>query len=120
MSLTIINAELVRQLLPMSDCMEVMRAAMIAASTGTIAVPPRRFMPLIDNSGSLGLMPGSSLGLNSYGAKVISLHPDNPGRSDDRQITLYNSLGMTAQDLYAARLVYDKAVAQGLGTTVDF
>ena len=80
MSLRIINAELVRELLPMHECMEVMRPAMIAATAGTVAVPPRCFMPLIDNSGSLGLMPGSSLELGSYGAKVISLHPDNPGR----------------------------------------
>ena len=32
MSLRIINAELVRELLPMHECMEVMRPAMIAAT----------------------------------------------------------------------------------------
>lgn len=80
MSLTIINAELVRKLLPMNECMEIMAPAMMAASSGAIAVPPRRFVPLMDNSGFLGLMPGSSLELQAYGAKVISLHPDNPGK----------------------------------------
>ena len=80
MSLTIINAALVRRLLPMEACIQVMEGAMIAACSGTIAVPPRSFVPLMDNSGWLGMMPGSSLELNSYGAKVISLHPDNPKR----------------------------------------
>lgn len=76
----IINAEQVRQLLPMHECVDVMQAAMLAASTGTVAVPLRRFSPLIDDSGMLGLMPGSSAELGYYGAKIISLHPNNPQR----------------------------------------
>lgn len=37
-------------------------------------------MPLADDSGSFGLMPGSLLEPPVYGAKVLSLHPDNPSR----------------------------------------
>ena len=36
--------------------------------------------PLADGGGALLLMPGASTALPSYGAKVISLHPDNPTR----------------------------------------
>ena len=78
MPIRIINAEEVRQLLPMAECIVVMEPAMIAASSGTIAIPPRQFSPLIDESGLFGMMPGSSAELGNYGAKVISLHPDNP------------------------------------------
>ena len=47
------------------------------------------------------------------------LNADIAGRRDNDQITLYNSLGITAQDLFAARHVYDKAAASGLGVVVD-
>ena len=80
MALTIINAALTRQLLPVSECIDVMETAMLAASSRTVAVPPRMSTPLGDNSASLMLMPGSSRELGCYGAKVIGLHPDNPGK----------------------------------------
>lgn len=77
MTLTIINAQQVRELLPIAECIDVMADAMLAASSGTIAVPPRMNQPLIDNSGHYLLMPGSSAELGSYGAKLIGIHPDN-------------------------------------------
>ena len=80
MTIRFISAGQVRELLPMRECVEVMEAAMGAASGGTVAVPPRLIMPLIDGSGFLALMPGSSAELASYGAKIISLHPANPQR----------------------------------------
>jgi ornithine cyclodeaminase len=43
-----------------------------------------------------------------------------PGRRDDQQITLYKSLGMVAQDLFAAEYVLRKAREQGSGTRIDF
>ncbi|MBC7301172.1 MAG: ornithine cyclodeaminase family protein [Nocardia sp.] len=42
-----------------------------------------------------------------------------PGRRDDRDITLFNSVGIGLQDLAAARLLIDKARANGIGTEVD-
>jgi ornithine cyclodeaminase len=77
-ALTIINAEEVRQLLPMAECIDVMADAMAAVSSATIDIPPRQFYPLIDHSADFGLMPGSSRELGNYGVKVISLHGDNP------------------------------------------
>jgi ornithine cyclodeaminase/alanine dehydrogenase-like protein (mu-crystallin family) len=43
-----------------------------------------------------------------------------PGRRDDQQITLYKSLGLVAQDLFAAEYVLRKAREQGAGTRIDF
>ena len=80
MPLTIINAEGVRDLLPMKECIDAMEPAMIAATTGAISMPPRLVAPLIDASGSLVLMPGSSTELASFGAKVINLKPGNPAK----------------------------------------
>jgi ornithine cyclodeaminase len=42
------------------------------------------------------------------------------GRNSDDEITLYNSLGVVSQDLYAARYVLQQAQAKGLGTEVAF
>jgi ornithine cyclodeaminase/alanine dehydrogenase-like protein (mu-crystallin family) len=73
-----VNAADVRALLPMSECIDVMRVAMSAFSAQKVAVPPRLIAPLIDKSGFFALMPGSMLDPAIYGAKVVSLHPGNP------------------------------------------
>ncbi|MFD6355494.1 ornithine cyclodeaminase family protein [Nocardia tengchongensis] len=43
----------------------------------------------------------------------------SPGRTADTDITLYNSVGIGLQDLATARLIIDKARADGIGTEVD-
>ena len=40
----------------------------------------------------------------------------SPGRGSDSEVTVYKSLGVAAQDLAAAALVYRRAVALGVGT----
>ncbi len=80
MTLAIINAQQVRELMPMAACIDVMAEAMAAASAGAVAVPPRNFVPLMGEGAFLGMMPGSSLDLGYYGAKVISLQRENPAR----------------------------------------
>lgn len=80
MDLTIVSAEQVRELLPMADCIEAMASAMLATSTGGVSIPPRIIAPLIDDSAFFGVMPGSFGEPAVYGAKVISLHPDNPAQ----------------------------------------
>ena len=42
------------------------------------------------------------------------------GRTDDRQLTLYKSVGVAVQDAAAAALVLEAARARGIGTTVTF
>ena len=41
-----------------------------------------------------------------------------PGRADVEENTLFNSLGLAAEDIAAAAVVYEKAVAQGIGERV--
>lgn len=76
--LTLIDAADVRRLLPMADCIDAMEHAMTALARGKIALPPRIIAPIADGSAFFGVMPGSSLDPEIYGAKVISLHEDNP------------------------------------------
>lgn len=42
-----------------------------------------------------------------------------PGRQGDAQITLFKTVGVAVQDVVAAALVLDRAVAEGIGTVVD-
>jgi ornithine cyclodeaminase/alanine dehydrogenase-like protein (mu-crystallin family) len=41
------------------------------------------------------------------------------GRTSDDQITVYKSMGHAVEDAAAARMVYDRAVTDGVGTEVD-
>jgi ornithine cyclodeaminase/alanine dehydrogenase-like protein (mu-crystallin family) len=41
-----------------------------------------------------------------------------PGRLNSRDVTLFKSLGMAMWDVAAARVVYDKAIAQGVGVNI--
>jgi ornithine cyclodeaminase len=43
-----------------------------------------------------------------------------PGRASPDDITLFKSLGLAVEDLAAARVIYDRAQAEGLGTRVPF
>lgn len=43
-----------------------------------------------------------------------------PGRTDDRQITLFKSVGLAVQDAVAARFALDTACRLGLGRQVDW
>ncbi len=43
-----------------------------------------------------------------------------PGRQSPEDITLFASQGLALEDLAAARLVYDRAVAEGVGREMDF
>jgi len=80
MALIFLNAEETRRLLPMEQCIDVMEPAMIAASSGSMYIPPRTLFQLQDDSGFFAVMPGTSQELNSYGAKVVSYHPANSAR----------------------------------------
>jgi ornithine cyclodeaminase len=41
------------------------------------------------------------------------------GRVNEREITLFKSLGLAIEDLASARLIHDKATALNVGTTID-
>ncbi len=42
------------------------------------------------------------------------------GRTADKDITVYKSLGIAAQDLATAHAIYDRAVRRSLGVRVPF
>lgn len=42
-----------------------------------------------------------------------------PGRTDDKQITLFDTSGIAVQDLAASKMAYERAIEQGLGAVVD-
>ena len=44
---------------------------------------------------------------------------DLPGRERDSEITFFKSVGLAAQDVAVARVVYSRAVEQGAGTKLD-
>ena len=44
---------------------------------------------------------------------------ERPGRVDDREITVYRSMGHAAEDLVAAHMVYEAALAAGRGQMVE-
>lgn len=44
----------------------------------------------------------------------------SPGRRNDSEITLFKSLGIAVEDLACAQWLYERARAEGVGTTVEF
>ena len=51
------------------------------------------------------------------GEVLAGLHP---GRADENELTVFESLGIAVEDLAAAELVVRRAREQGVGTEVDF
>jgi alanine dehydrogenase len=42
-----------------------------------------------------------------------------PGRRDANEITVYKAMGHAVEDLAAATLVYERARAEGVGSTIE-
>jgi len=78
MNIPLIQQEEVKNLLDMRACIELMKQVQIAISTGNINNPARNFMPLEGKHDVLGLMPGELSSRGIFGAKLISLYPENP------------------------------------------
>jgi len=73
----VLRAAEVRALLPMSQCVELMRRTMIALSEGRAVAPLRSIMTLPDARGMLGNMPGYLADPECFGVKLVSLMPHN-------------------------------------------
>ncbi|MFX0093568.1 MAG: ornithine cyclodeaminase family protein [Candidatus Hodarchaeota archaeon] len=43
-----------------------------------------------------------------------------PSRASDKDITVFKSVGISAQDVAVAKLVYDRALEKGIGQDIDF
>lgn len=57
--------------LGMADCIEIMRSAMIAASTGGTTRLERQFMPIPNADGKMALMPGTMDDPACFGIKLV-------------------------------------------------
>ena len=55
-----------------------------------------------------------------YGSIGEVINQKIPGRENDDEITLFKSVGLAVQDIACASLVYEHAVAQGVGLEFDF
>ena len=80
MPLEVIDAERVKALLSMQDCIDVMAQAMAAVSTGHVTLPPRMIVPADGQGSFFALMPAVASTLEGYGAKLLSLTPANAAR----------------------------------------
>src|SRR2546428_10106228 len=87
MDVTVLSAEDVAKLLPMRDCIQVMREALASLARGKALVPLRMVMRMPDASGFLGLMPGQidpdDGREGALGMKAVSVFPGNAGRGID-------------------------------------
>ena len=45
---------------------------------------------------------------------------NKPGRISDSDITIFKSVGISAQDVAVGKLVYDRALKEGIGQDIDF
>jgi ornithine cyclodeaminase/alanine dehydrogenase-like protein (mu-crystallin family) len=75
--LRILGGADIKTLLPMADCIELMRTTMIAVSEGRVRIPLRTVLP-VSEGGLLGNMPGYLAEPECFGIKLLSLFPGNP------------------------------------------
>ena len=87
MDVLVLSADDVARLLPMRECIGVMRDALSALARGEALVPLRMVMRMPDASGFLGVMPGYIAPGGSkdgaLGMKAVSVFPGNTRRGID-------------------------------------
>src|SRR6202171_3064892 len=88
MEVLVLNGEQVAELMPMPECIKVMRDALAALARGEALVPLRTVMRVPGGSGFLGLMPGYIFPPRAgqegaLGMKAVSVFPGNAQRGID-------------------------------------
>nr|MDQ4088349.1 ornithine cyclodeaminase family protein [Pseudomonadota bacterium] len=85
-----VSAEEVARCLPYDECIPLMREAMIALSQGRTRQLLRGILDLPEGR-AFGVMPGAMLDDGAFGAKLVSIYPDNfdkGGRSHQGVVVL--------------------------------
>lgn len=77
--LRILNAAAVRRLLPMAECIALMKDAFRAEAEGRTAQPIRAMVRADHGRGTLAWMPGAITGPDWLGIKVLTIFPGNFG-----------------------------------------
>ena len=83
MKALIADQQLVTELLPMSEAIDVMRTALTLLSEGDVVMPLRQMMVMPGDDRVLGLMPSYLGGLQACGVKVIAAFAANFGSEYD-------------------------------------
>lgn len=79
MTLRLLNAHDVRQLLSMESCIDLMRKAMLLVAQGKTVQPIRSTLAHPNGKGLLSMMPGYTTDPEWLGIKVVSVFPGNFG-----------------------------------------
>jgi ornithine cyclodeaminase/alanine dehydrogenase-like protein (mu-crystallin family) len=77
MEIRVLRGAEVRQLLPMTECIDLMRRTMIAVSEGRVVLPLRSILVMPGDRGMMGMMPGYLADPECFGVKLVSLIPRN-------------------------------------------
>ena len=89
MKTLVLNQDEVVRLLPMKECIGVMRDALIALASGQAHQPLRSIIRPSGAAGVMGLMPsyvsgtGSNKDCKAFGLKVVCVFPGNPAKGKD-------------------------------------
>jgi len=84
MKIVILNHEEVAELMPMSECIDVMTEALTALARGQVHLPLRMVVRPPDAAGMMGLMPAYMSGERAaYGLKAVCVFPNNPAIGKD-------------------------------------
>src|SRR2546429_5933525 len=87
MEVLVLNGEEVTRLLPMPECIQVMRGALTALARGEALVPLRMIMRVPGASGFVGVMPGyiapGERRAGAFGLKAVLVFPANVKRGID-------------------------------------
>lgn len=84
MKILILDNAQIRELLPMTECIELMADALAALARGEVFQPLRTIIRPPEARGLLGLMPAFRAGeRGAFGMKAICVFPENPARGKD-------------------------------------
>ncbi len=84
MKILVLSQAEVVELLPIDECIAVMRDALIALATGKVHQPLRSIIRPPDAAGVMGLMPSYVSGDHAaFGLKAICVMPGNPAKGKD-------------------------------------
>lgn len=84
MKILILNHDEVVELLPMKECIALMREALTKLARGEVYQPLRTIVRPADAAGVMGLMPSYVGGeQGAYGLKTVCVFPGNPARGKD-------------------------------------
>jgi ornithine cyclodeaminase/alanine dehydrogenase-like protein (mu-crystallin family) len=84
MDVLLLGHDEVNALLPMEECIALMREALVSLAEGQVYQPLRFIVRPPDAAGVMGLMPAYSSGARpAFGLKAICVFPGNPARGKD-------------------------------------